>query len=86
MKNAYKYRCVRKVCEWASEALDVDLLHVLPVSNYFEEVAPNDAKNAISLFNLWRVFHLGKEYIERHSMKKETHEDFKRLLMQEGTR
>lgn len=70
----------------ASEALDVDLLHVLPVSNYFEEVAPNDAKNAISLYNLWRVFNLGKEYIERHTVQNETHEDFKRLLMENDTR
>lgn len=81
MKNAYKYRCVKKFCEKASEALDVDLLHVLPVSNYFEEVAPNDAKNAISLYNLWRVFNLGKEYIERHSETEGTTNDFRRLLI-----
>lgn len=82
MKNAYKYPCVRKLCKKVSEALDVDLLHVLPVSNYFEEVVPNDAKNAISLLNLWRVFNLGKEYIERQT-ESETEEinDFRRLLI-----
>lgn len=67
MQNAYKYPCVRKFCEKASEALDVDLLHVIPVSNYFEEVVQNDAKNAMSLFNLWRVFNLGQEYIKRQT-------------------
>lgn len=82
IKDAYKYPCVRKFCKKASEALDVDLLHVLPVSNYFEAVVPNDAKNAMSLFNLWRVFNLGKEYIKRQT-ESETEEinDFGRLLM-----
>lgn len=82
MKNAYRYRCVKNVCKEASKALDVDLLHVLPVSNYVDEPTSNDAKNAMSLFNLWRVFNLGKDYIERQTEIKETYEDFKRLLMQ----
>lgn len=72
MKNAYKYPNVRKYCNRVSEVFGVDLLHVIPVSNYFEEVTPNDAKNAMSLFNLWRVFKSGKEYIERRWHKKET--------------
>lgn len=72
MKNAYSYRCVRDYCEKVSVEFGVDLLHVIPVSNYFEEVASNDAKNAMSLFNLWRVFKSGKEYIERRWNRKET--------------
>lgn len=72
MKNAYSYRCVREYCEKVSVEFGVDLLHVLPVSNYFEEVASNDAKNAMSLFNLWRVFKSGKEYIDRRWNRKET--------------
>lgn len=72
MKNAYKYPKVHKYCEQVSEAFGVDLLHVIPVSNYFEEVATNDAKNAMSLFNLWRVFNSGKEYIDRRWNKKDT--------------
>lgn len=72
MKNAYQYQCVRDYCEEVSEAFGLDLLYVIPVSNYFEEVSPNDAKNAMSLFNLWRVFNSGKEYIERRWIKKET--------------
>lgn len=62
-----------------SEAFGVDLFHVIPVSNYFEEVTPNEAKNAMSLFNLWRVFKSGKEYIERRWSKKETRFFWKRL-------
>lgn len=72
MKNAYSYRCVREYCEKVSVEFGLDLLHVIPVSNYFEEVASNDAKNAMSLFNLWRVFKSGKEYIERRWNRKET--------------
>lgn len=72
MKHAYKYPCVRARCKLVSKAFGVDLLHVIPVSNYFEEVTPNDAKNAMSLFNLWRVFNSTKEYIERRWNRKET--------------
>lgn len=72
MKNAYKYPSVHKYCDDVSVAFGVDLLHVIPVSNYFDEVAPNDAKNAMSLFNLWRVFISSKEYIERRWLKGET--------------
>lgn len=72
MKNAYKYPHVHKYCEQVSMAFGVDLYHVIPVSNYFEEVAPNDAKNAMSLFSLWRVFESTKEYIERRWHKEET--------------
>lgn len=72
MINAYKYPCVRKLCEEVSVVFGVDLLHVIPVSNYFDEVVPNDAKNAMSLFNLWRVFNSTKEYIERRWLKGET--------------
>lgn len=72
MKNAYKYPCVYEYCKKVSDAFGVDLLHVIPLSNYFDEVAPNDAKNAMSLFNLWRVFNSTKEYIERRWLNEET--------------
>lgn len=72
MINAYTYPCVRKFCEEVSVVFGVDLLHVIPVSNFFDEVAPNDAKKAMSLFNLWRVFNSTKEYIERRWFKGET--------------
>lgn len=72
MKYAYTYPLVHKYCKEVSKAFGVDLLHVIPVSNYFNEVLPNDAKNAMSLFNLWRVFNSTKEYIERRWIKEET--------------
>lgn len=65
MKNAYKYGCVRRHCEKVSEAFDVDLLHVLPLSNYFSEGCSNEAKNAMSLLSLWHVFGSAKDFIER---------------------
>lgn len=82
MKNAYKYGCVRKLCERVSEVFDVDLFHVIPVSNYFGEVTSNDAKNAMSLFNFWRVFNSGKCYIDRHWNKKETPASSRKLIYQ----
>lgn len=72
MKNAYKYPCVYEHCKKVSVAFGVDLLHVIPVSNCFDEVVPNDAKNAMSLFNLWRVFNSTKEYMERRWLKGKT--------------
>lgn len=81
MENAYKYRIVQKICQKVSVAFDVDLSHVMPVSNYFKEVKSNPAKNAMSLFNLWRVFNSGKEYIERKLNKSDNYGDFRRLLM-----
>lgn len=81
MENAYKYNIVKKICQRVSEALDVDLFHVIPVSNYFDEGAPNDAKNAMSLYSLWRVFNSGREYIERKlKNKRDTYDDIRRLL------
>lgn len=71
MKKAYAYHLVRTHCKKVSLEFNIDLLHVIPVSNYFEEVVPNDAKNAMSLFNLWRVFKSGKEYIERQWNKQD---------------
>lgn len=72
MKNAYKYPCVHKYCNEVSVAFGVDLSLVIPVSNYHDEVAENYAKNAMSLFNLWRVFESTKDYIERRWLKGET--------------
>lgn len=82
MQNAYKYGFVRKHCEKVSEVFDVDLNHVLPVSNYCGEATSNDAKNAMSLFNFWRVFNSGKCFIERHWNKKETPAGSRKLIYQ----
>lgn len=82
MKNAYKYGCVRKLCERVSHVFDVDLFHVIPVSNYFEEVTSNNAKNAMSLFNFWRVFNSGKCFIDRHWNKKETPAGSRKMIYQ----
>lgn len=82
MKHAYKYRFVRKHCEKVSEVFDVDLYHILPVSNYCGEATSNDAKNAMSLFNFWRVFNSGKCFIERHWNKKETPAGSRKVIYQ----
>lgn len=81
MKNAYKYNIVKKICQKVSVALDVDLFHVIPVSNYVDEAAPTKEKNAMSLYSLWRVFNSGREYIERKlKNKRDTYDDVRRLL------
>lgn len=65
MKNAYQYGCVRNLCEKVSQEFDIHLLHVVPVSSYFEEGAPNTAKNNMSIYTFWRVFTYGIDFIER---------------------
>lgn len=79
MENAYKYRCVRKLCEKVSVEFGIDLCHVIPVSNYFEEGDATFAKNAMSLFSLWRVFESGIDYINRKWGKREQNADFKKI-------
>lgn len=72
MKNAYQYPTVRRYCETVSAAFGVDLLHIIPVSNYYEEVVPNDAKDAMSLFNMWRVVNSAKNILNVNgSVKKQ---------------
>lgn len=65
MEKAYRYGCIRKHCEKISDIFDIDLPHVIPVSNYFMESAPTHAKNAMSLMTLWRVCISSKEFIQR---------------------
>lgn len=66
IQNAYKYGCVRRFCEKVSIVLEISSSKVIPVSNYFNDATQNEAKNAMSLFNLWRVFDSGIRYIQRH--------------------
>lgn len=82
MKNAYKYGCVHNHCKEVSKVFGVDLYHVLPVSNYCVEATSNDAKNAMSLFNFWRVFNSGKCFLERHWNKKETPDGSRKVIYQ----
>lgn len=66
IQNAYKYGCVRKFCEKVSIFFEISLSKVIPVSNYIGDATQNKAENAMSLFNLWRVFDSGIRYIQRH--------------------
>lgn len=75
MKHAYKYGCILQICKKISEILDIDLPHVIPVSNYVDEAAPTTAKNAMSLMTMWRICASTKEYIQRK--RKETCANFK---------
>lgn len=75
MKHAYKYGCILQICKKISEILDIDLPHVIPVSNYVDEAAPTTTKNAMSLMTMWRICASTKEYIQRK--RKETCANFK---------
>lgn len=76
MENAYNYPCIRKICNFVSEALMLNPNRVIPVSNYFEEMSPTDAKNAMSLFALWKVCSAGRDYINRNWGEKTIRADF----------
>lgn len=76
IENAYKYPCIRPICDNVAKALMLDPNRVIPVSNYFEEMAPTNAKNAMSLFALWKVCSAGRDYIKRNWGEKTVRADF----------
>lgn len=65
MEKAYRYAGFRQICRDVCGALDLDEYHVIPVSNYFGEGESNVAKNAMSLFALWKILSSGSDYIKR---------------------
>lgn len=65
MEKAYRYPRFKEICRDICGALDLDEYHVIPVSNYFGEGESNVAKNAMSLFALWRILSSGRDYIKR---------------------
>lgn len=78
MENAYNYPCIREISDNVAKALMLNPNHVIPVSNYFEETAPTAAKNAMSLYALWRVCKAGKDYIKRRWGEDYMRADFNR--------
>lgn len=78
MENAYNYHCIRGISDNVADALMLNPNHVIPVSNYFEETAPTAAKNAMSLYALWRVCKAGKDYIKRRWGEDYMRADFNR--------
>lgn len=78
MENAYNYPCIREISDNVAKALMLNPNHVIPVSNYFEETAPTAAKNAMSLYALWRVCKAGKDYIKRRWGEDYIRADFNR--------
>lgn len=65
LENASEYENVTKVCEQVSKVLKLEANHIIPVSNYFGEAVPNQAKNEMSLNALWRICISGRDYIQR---------------------
>lgn len=76
LENAYKYHRLREICDDVAKALMLNPNRVIPVSNYFEEMSPTDAKNAMSLFALWKVCSAGRDYINRNWGEKNIRADF----------
>lgn len=65
MENALKYFHIKKRCLEVSEALNIPMMSIFPVSNYVEEAVPNAAKNALSLMAMWHIIKDGEEYIKQ---------------------
>lgn len=76
LENAYKYPRLREICDYVAKALMLNPNRVIPVSNYFEEMSPTDAKNAMSLFAFWKVCNAGRDYINRNWGEKNIRADF----------
>lgn len=76
MKHGHRYRCVQKLSKKIALLPNLDNLHVLPVSNYFDESKPTPAKNAMSLLTLWRVCSSARDYIQHKWGKLDVYADF----------
>lgn len=48
----------------------MEIQSVHPVSNYSDEMIPDDAKNALSLMALWDIVETGKRHINQKAEKK----------------
>ncbi|XP_022309286.2 interferon-induced protein 44-like [Crassostrea virginica] len=70
MENIFKYKCVKTICEDVARFLQMDLQSVHPVANYYEEIKPSAAKNALSLMALWDIFECGERYIQKKLEKR----------------
>ena len=70
MENVFKYKCVKTICEEVSEFLEMEIQSVHPVSNYSDELIPDDAKNALSLMALWDIVETGERHINQKAEKK----------------
>lgn len=69
---------LEKISDNVAKALILNPNQVIPVSNYFEETTPTAAKNAMSLYVLWRVCKAGEDYIKRKWGEDYIRPDFKR--------
>ena len=63
LENAYTYHSVKYLCEKVRDSLGITLSFIFPVSNYYEELKPNDAKNAMSLMAIWNAVVNGQRYM-----------------------
>ena len=64
MENALKDPHIKKQCLAVSEALNIPMMSIFPVSNYVEEAVPNAAKNSLSLMAMWHIIKDGEDYIK----------------------
>lgn len=70
MENASKLQCTTSICQKVGTIFDLDEYHVIPISSYFSEECPNNAKNVMALKALWRVCQSGRSYIKEQLGKK----------------
>lgn len=69
IKGVYKFQRVKEFSLEVGVFLDIPLTMIFPVSNYHEELEPNNAKNALSLMALWNAVASGDRYLEKGNLK-----------------
>lgn len=72
LENVYCFKPVKTFCSDVRDCLGITLTCIFPVSNYYEELVPIEAKNAMSLMALWNAVFSGQRYIMH---KREIEED-----------
>lgn len=72
LENVYCFKPVKTFCSDVRDCLGITLTSIFPVSNYYEELEPIEAKNAMSLMALWNAVDSGQRYIMH---KREIEED-----------
>lgn len=71
LENVYTYKSVKELCEKVRDSLGITLGCIFPVSNYYEELTPNDAKNAMSLMAIWNATVNGQSYMKNKRLSEE---------------
>ncbi|XP_062610435.1 uncharacterized protein LOC134272204 [Saccostrea cucullata] len=74
--NLFRYPCVKRKCNEASDVTHVTPAYILPTANYTTELEPTDVKDALCLLNLYRIVSNAHDYVTRRIIEINTKSRF----------